>query len=136
MKLLIPILFIVLLACNNKAENKTETKDTTASQAEVREPVYNRSLLGKWRPVEVDMPGMADTRKQELIDSAHYEFTSAGQVIITMKDDRRTGTYMYSEQDSKLISQIGNKEEKFSISWDKELLKMTDENGTVVLKRQ
>ncbi len=136
MKLLITLTFLVLLACNNKAENKTGEKDSVTTKTGDQAPVYNRSLVGIWHPVQVDIPDMDEGDKRDLLDSATIQFKSDGSILTTMKGNTREGTYMFSEQDSKLLTKIGEKEEKFDMSWDRDLLKMKNEEGTVTMKRE
>ena len=135
MQRLFPLLFLFLLACNNKAEDKT-TKTDTSTVGTNTDVVINRTLVGTWKPVQVDIARMNEAERKELMDSATIQFTSDGQIHTTMKERRNSGTYMYSEQDSKLTTRIDNREEKFNIAWDSELLRMTNEEGTVVMKRR
>lgn len=137
MKKLIPVLaLLALLACNNKSETKTETKDTAAAEVKADPQVPDRSLVGKWHPVQVDVARMNEDEKKQLIDSATIEFTSDGRIVTQMKSTTRTGTYMFSEQDSKLMTKIEDKDEKFDIAWENGLLKMTNEEGTVTMRRE
>jgi hypothetical protein len=137
MKLLLPILMLLAVACNNKKEDSTTgDKDTTTTTGTVVTEPVNRTVVGKWHPVIVDVPSMNEAERKELIDSAIIELTSAGQISTTMKQTKRTGTYMYSEQDAKLHTKLGDKEEKFDISWDGDLMRMKNEDGVVTLKKE
>jgi hypothetical protein len=125
------------IACNNKADKPVSERDTVTNEKEsVVTKAVDRNLVGKWHPVVVDVPSMSETEKKDLIDNAVIEMTADGKITTTMKDTKRTGTYMYSEQDAKLHTKLGDKEEKFDISWDNDLLKMKNSDGTVTLKKE
>jgi hypothetical protein len=125
------------LACNNKDGKKENGKsDTTATEVVEKPVVYDRSLPGKWKPVKVEIADMSEADKQDLLNNAVIEFTTDGQFLTTMKDKTNTGTYVFSEQDSKLMTRTSSdREENFSISWDKDLLKLTNDEGTVTMKK-
>jgi hypothetical protein len=137
MKIMTVIAVLVLLACNNKAEKAGAGGDSTvpAGETKIEEKVPDRSLAGRWKPVYVDVPSMSEEEKKNLIDHAVIEFTGSGGISTTLKETKREGTYMFSEQDSKLHTKLGEKEEKFDISWDGDLLKMRNDEGTVTLRR-
>jgi hypothetical protein len=86
--------------------------------------------------VVVDIAKLEESERKDLIDNAIIEFTSDGTMSTTVKETVRTGTYMYSEQEQKLMTKLGDEDEDFYISWDNDLLKMKNEDGVVTLKRQ
>ena len=137
MKIFTVLAALVFLACNNKAEKTGTGGDSTVpgEQVKIEETVPDRSLTGRWKPVYVDVPSMSEEEKKNLIDHAVIEFTGSGGISTTLKETKREGTYMFSEQDSKLHTKLGEKEEKFDISWDGDLLKMRNDEGTVTLRR-
>ena len=128
---------LVFIACNNKAEKTNTDKDSVSDKGtEVIDQPVDRSLVGRWRPVAVDVASMEESEKKNLMENAIIEFTSDGQMSTTMKETVRQGTYMYSEQEQKLMTKLGDDDENFYISWDKDLLKMKNEDGVVTLKRE
>lgn len=136
MKLLF-ISCLVFIACNNKSENSATDQDTTVNASnEVIDRPVDRNLVGRWRPVVVDIAKLEESERKDLIDNAIIEFTSDGTMSTTVKETVRTGTYMYSEQEQKLMTKLGDEDEDFYISWDNDLLKMKNEDGVVTLKRQ
>ncbi len=136
MKLLL-IACLVFLSCNNKAENSTTDKEGNSDTTnKVIDKPVDRSLVGRWRPVVVDIAKLEESERKNLIDNAIIEFSSDGTMSTTVKETVRTGTYMYSEQEQKLMTKLGDKDENFYISWDNDLLKMKTEDGVVTLKRQ
>lgn len=124
----------MILACNNKAGKDQERKDSTAT---ADAPVsYDRSLVGTWKPVRVELPGESEAQKQKILNETRLVFAGDGQVTLYTGEETRNGTYLFSEQDSKLSITQNEKTERFDISWEAALLKMTNEKGTVVLQRQ
>src|SRR5688572_864216 len=135
-KLIFSFILISFIGCNSN-DKKTDKPDMdTASSTEVKEKIINRSVVGKWKPVDASMTNMSEEEKKELLNVATIEFTSDGKFISTMKDDVSNGTYMHSEQDNKLsTSTNAGKQESFNIEWNGDMLKLISPEGSVTMKR-
>jgi hypothetical protein len=117
---ILPVMFLFLAACKNKDSKK--------------------SVAGKWKPVEINIAGMSDEEKKTLIDSTIIEFSNDGKFTNNSKSQKLTGTYIYNEKDSTLTatnsSGEGGKAQKFTIGWEADKMLMTNEEGTVKLKKK
>jgi hypothetical protein len=89
----------------------------------------------------MNISDMNEEEKKEIIEHSSLEFTADGKFTATKKDDDpATGTYTYDEKEKTLV--VTNKEtgsndsQKFTIAWEDDLLLLTNEEGTVKLKRQ
>ena len=129
------IVICCLVSCNNKSEKKAVGNDTTSSNRETVKPA-GKSIIGKWKPVKVDLPELSEENKQNLLNYATLEFAADGRFITTMKADTKTGTYQFNEQDGMLVTKTSaGKEETFRVSWDNDQVELTNEEGKVTMKR-
>ena len=93
MKALITLFsLIVLLACN-----KTE-----------------KTIVGKWRPVDLGIMGSNETERKGIIDSARIEFTADGKFVNHFGSETYEGTYIV--KDSTLETTINNDVQRFTIN--------------------
>ena len=92
------------------------------------------SVVGKWKPVEMNLPEMSDETKKEMLQSTVIEFTSDGKYSHAMKGYKDEGTYIYNATDSTLVATSKDDDEKFKISWDGDMMVMTNGDGVVKLK--
>ena len=117
-KYLLPLFLTLLLACSQK---KTE-----------------KSLVGKWKPIELNMPSASEEQKKDLLEKATLEFTKDGKFISRMADQQQTGTFTYNEKTGELNTSSGtNQFEKFKVEWkDNGVLFTNEEEETLLLKKQ
>ncbi len=135
-QLLCSLILLSFIACNNNDKKTTKTDNDTTATTETKEKVINRSVIGKWKPVDASMTNMSEDEKNQLLNDATIEFTSDGKFISTMKENVTNGTYMHSEQDNKLsTSTESGKQETFTIEWNGDLLKLASPEGSVTMKR-
>jgi len=98
----------------------------------------DKGLVGKWKPVEMNIAGMTAEDKKEFLSSAVIEFTKDGKFSATRTGTRHTGTYEFNEKDNSLSTRDAGEEsvQKYTVSWEGDQLVMTNEDGNVKLKRQ
>jgi hypothetical protein len=132
--------FVTMIACKNKNDKPAATGDSTAiTQKEVEMPPAVKSVAGKWKPVAINIANMPEEEKKEMIANIRIEFTEDGKFIGVNKDNKQEGTYTWNEKENLLTvynSSRDNKPEKFTIGWEDDLLLMTNEEGTVKLKKE
>jgi hypothetical protein len=109
--LLSSIALLCLIACKSKkseGEKIDKHPDSTNQPESIKDdPAKNNSIVGIWGPSELNMKQeMSEEEKTNILENATIEFTAAG------------------------------KEERFSVVWDNGLLRLTMEDGTMVLKRK
>jgi hypothetical protein len=118
--LILITVFLFSPACNNKPDNK--------------------SLTGKWRPVEVNIPETSYEEKKDIIDHVIVEFTSDGRLINSGKGDTLRGTFTYIEKDSTLTANMPEspdmKVQQCKIEWRGDTMLMKNEEGEIKFKRQ
>jgi len=142
--LLISVILVLLSACgDNKKTGKEEAAatDSTAlakEETRVAEP-EEKSITGTWKPVEMNLRDMDEENKKETMANVRIEFTAEGKFFGYNKDKKQEGTYTWDEKENQLTvvnTARGDKPEKFRIAWEDDLLLMTNEEGTVKLKKQ
>jgi len=98
------------------------------------------TLAGKWKPVEMEVPNMSKNEIQNVMDNFLMEFTSDGKYLGKIHSEKQAGTYTFDSKTRKLLiinnSGVDQKEETFTVKWEKELLVLENKEGTVKLKRQ
>jgi len=98
------------------------------------------TLAGKWKPVEMEVPNMSKNEIQNVMDNFLMEFTSDGKYLGEIHSEKQAGTYTFDSKTRKLLiinnSGVDQKEETFTVKWEKELLVLENKEGTVKLKRQ
>ncbi len=98
------------------------------------------TLAGKWKIVEMNISDMDEEEKNEIMNKALLEFSADGKYIATRSaSDIINGSYVYNEKEKTLSvsnNEDDGKAQLFTISWENGLLLMTNEEGTVKLKRQ
>lgn len=98
------------------------------------------TLVGKWKPVEMEVPNMSKNEMQNVMDNFLMEFTADGKYRGEIHTEKQAGTYTFDTKTGKLTivnnNGIDKKEEVFTVTWEKDLLKLVNEEGTVKLKRQ
>jgi hypothetical protein len=109
---------ISFIACNSNAGKK-------------------QSLIGKWKPVEMNFQSMREDEKKELIENTIIEFAADGKFIANRNQEKREGTYTYDEKNQKLTTIMKEgKTEQFTISWEGDKLVITSPEGVVKMNRQ
>jgi hypothetical protein len=144
-KLLLPLLILLFVACNNKKKTTQEpikavidtiSAKITETDLSSVQPVITSSIVGKWKPIDVFMEDMEEEEKKVILDQATVEFTGDGKYLSISKQDNETGTYSYDEK-TKMITTTApdgvTEKIKAEISNDK--LKVTSKEGTILFKR-
>lgn len=137
---------ILLTACDSNKKNKSdlqekETSEQTDSTGDKKtaEIPADAPITGKWKPVEMNLKGMSEEEKKEMGKDILLEFTATGNYSGVNKGNRQEGTYMYEAANKKLTikSNANSMEvETFTIGWEGDLLLMTNDEGTVKLRRE
>ncbi|MGQ0739630.1 MAG: hypothetical protein ACT4OJ_11260 [Bacteroidota bacterium] len=147
--LLIPAVILLMTACGNNKKNEKDKVETAAdtTTATIKEDAGNPvaaddkkgSITGIWKPADVNIRDIDEEEKKEMTANIRIEFTGDGKFFGYNKEKKQEGTYTYNEKDGQLtvlnVSR-GDKAEKFTIGWEDGLLLMTNEDGTVKLKKQ
>lgn len=98
------------------------------------------TLVGKWKPVEMEIPNMSKNEIQNVMDNFLMEFTADGKYRGEIHTEKQAGTYTFDPNSGKLTiinnNGVDHKEEVFTVKWEKELLMLVNNEGTVKLKRQ
>lgn len=95
------------------------------------------SLVGKWRPVELNIKGMSDDEKKDILATATIEFTRDGKMITTSSKKTDQGTYTYDEKNKLLFTHpLEGREEKQEVRWlEKNRIALSNQDDTITLKR-
>ena len=105
----------------------------------------NNSVVGKWKPTEVNIKDINDEEKKNIIENTTIELTHNGKFIKVIKNDKmtmpynETGTYTYNEKEHTITvtnSDSPDKSEKYTIKWEDSKMVITGEEGTMKLKRE
>lgn len=97
------------------------------------------SIAGKWKPVEMNIGDMNEEQKKEALNNTLIEFSEDGKYTTTTTEKKDNGTYTYNANDKTLVVNPATEEgrvQRFTIGWDKDDMLMTNEEGSVKLKRQ
>ncbi len=140
------IVIAVLALCVSCAGDKKEApgkesialKDSAANKTNLIEK-EDLSLVGRWKPVEMNLPGITEEEKKDMKENIILEFTREGNYTGYNKENKQEGTYSYDANTKKLsVENKANSMDKevFTIGWEDGLLMMTNEEGTVKLKKQ
>lgn len=119
------LLLFFVASCNNDNQNARDNDDyDNNSNSKTKKP--NRSLVGKWEPIDMESEEMTEEDKRDILENASIEFTRDGRYHSVSSDKRESGDYTYDERDRLLttITESGRKEE-LKISWVKDKLVMT-----------
>ncbi|MBI5857506.1 MAG: hypothetical protein HZB42_07630 [Sphingobacteriales bacterium] len=99
-----------------------------------------KSLIGKWKPVEVNIPEASYEEKKGIIDDVVVEFTGDGRLINSGKGDTLRGTYNFIEKDSTLTANMpaspDMQVQQFKIEWRDDTMLMKNGEGEIKFKRQ
>lgn len=97
------------------------------------------TVTGKWKPVEMNIREMNEAEIKDAIEYTIIEFSDDGKFTANSKENKQNGTYTYNKEDKTLIvirETAEDHTQKFTIGWDEGDMLMTNEEGTVKLKRQ
>ena len=96
------------------------------------------SVVGKWKPVEMNIEDMSEDEKQEVIKTSVLEFRSDGNFLNSSRGYKMEGRYVYNVKDStlKATSKEDSKVQEFKITWDDDKMVMTNKEGAVKLKKE
>ena len=122
---LLPLAFLFLLSfitsCTNNSKN---------------------SVVGKWRPIEVDRKfmvsyGISNEDLKNMLEKESIEFTKDGKFISYSPHDSSRGIYNYDEKEKSLITAV---EDGRTVNYSIELLQknkmvLSSEFGKMTLKR-
>jgi hypothetical protein len=145
-KSLLPLLMFLFVACKNKKnagsiENKPSGNTTEVVKTNEEPPLFENetSLIGKWVVIDADFSEkMTKEERDAIVGKATVEFFADGKFTTISPEDNDTdkGTYSFDAKANKLtiISQEGDIK-AFSIIWIDGHLKMTSEEGSMILKR-
>src|SRR5215212_7157457 len=71
---------------------------------------HKPAIVGTWKPVEMEMPGVPENEKREMLSSAELQFNEDNTYISIGADGiRRTGKYEFDEKNKILIMNAGLK---------------------------
>ena len=97
------------------------------------------SVVGKWKPTEVNLKEMKDDEKQKLKENLTLEFREGGKFTLTNKDQKVEGTYTIDEKNSKIVltndSASSDRNQEFTLGWEDRKMLLTNEEGTVKMVR-
>ncbi|MEO7984397.1 MAG: hypothetical protein ABI688_09980 [Bacteroidota bacterium] len=137
-QLLLLLAFLFFISCNNKnAEPEKETGSAnvpTAKETGAVTSARDGSIVGKWTPIEMNFPKMEKKEKEKIINKASIEFTAGGKYISLSDGETETGTYDYDKGILTTYTAASDPE-KLTVIWEKENLRMINDEGTVILKR-
>lgn len=142
-RILFPVAIVLLAACNNKkadADKKDKDAGGVISVVEEKDDApgdYGNSIVGVWKPYEMNIGEMTAGERKDLLDKATIEFTAGGSYISHFDEDGETGTYTYNDKEKTLVTRSPeNNEERFTVKWENGMLRLTNEEGDMVLKRK
>jgi hypothetical protein len=145
MRTLLPVLVALTLFISCAGDKKdpsgkepTSLKDSAVNKTDPGEK-EELSLIGRWKPVEMNIKGISEEEKKELKSNITLEFSRDGRYIGQNKESTQEGTYSYDPATKKLSVTSNTKsgdKEIFTVGWEDDLLLMTNDEGTVKLKRQ
>jgi hypothetical protein len=120
-----------VVSCKDKAEKVgTEAADVVAG----------KSVVGKWKPVEVDIKEMSEDEKNMMKENVTLEFNKDGTYTFRNKERKQEGNYTFDQATKKLkavpTAPDSERTEEFTINWEGDLMLMVNEEGTVKLKKQ
>jgi len=137
---------IILASCagDKKEKQAGNGKDSTGQtnhkgEEDQKPATKSESVIGRWKPVEMNLKGMDEQEKKDLMAGLTLEFDKDGRFFAHNNENKQEGTYSYDPATQKMTvvnTSRGNDTEHFTISWEKGLLLMTNEEGTVTLERQ
>jgi len=94
----------------------------------------NRPIVGSWKPVGVILL-KANDGIGELLHSK-FIFYKSGDFCISSILGSTTGNYNYNEKENTLIiDEFDSPPGKFTLTWEKDTLLMTNKDGTIKLLR-
>ncbi len=140
--LLLPVAIVLLAACNNKKKepgnDKTPGGVISVTEEKDEKPADEaNSIVGVWRPSEMNIGEMTEKERKEIMEKATIEFTAGGSYISHFDAEGETGSYTYNDKEKTLITRSpDNNEDKFTVKWEDGLLRLTNEEGVMVLKRK
>jgi uncharacterized protein (TIGR03066 family) len=99
-----------------------------------KKDVKANTIVGNWKPVEVNITEMNEEQKKEMMSSTTLEFTADNKFIVHRNDKKREGTYKLEGKE--LSTTVDNGQtDKFTIDWEADKLVMTNKEGVVKLKK-
>ena len=113
-------------------------KDSAVNKTDLSEKEES-SLVGRWKPVDMNLKGISEEDKKDMTTNIILEFTREGKYTGYNKESKQEGTYSYDPATKKLSVTSNSSSvnmEIFTIGWETDLLLMTNDEGTVKLKRQ
>lgn len=119
--LIVAGILLSLSACKNKSDKK--------------------SIIGKWKPVVVNIQEMDDEENQEIISNAVLEFRNEGQLtIFNGIRDSLLKKYAYNGNDSTLTihdpAKAATESQHFKVNWSADTLIIKNETGEMKLLRK
>lgn len=83
----------------------------------------SHSIVGKWKPVEMEVPNKSKNEMQNVMDNFLMEFTAHGKYRGEIHTEKQAGTYSFESKTGKLTivnnNGIDHKEEVFTVKWEK-----------------
>jgi hypothetical protein len=139
-RLILPLALALIISCNNKKKSDAEKQTTSTTTPEKETTTVSSendgSIIGKWTPVEIDIANMEESEKEKVLNKATIEFTEDSKYISISENNNETGTYDYNIDAKNLRTFSPNGDtERLSVTWEKDLLKMTNKEGVVTFKR-
>jgi hypothetical protein len=92
-----------------------------------------KTIVGKWKPVDMVIIGLSETEKKGIIDSARLEFTADGKFINHFSLEKVEATY--TVKDSTLETLRNSQVERYKIRWEGKKVRLSNEEGYLVLER-
>jgi hypothetical protein len=147
MKTVLLSVTILLLIVSCKSKKKTDSSgynvliDTGAVIKKVDNPPPTTdnqlSIVGKWVVIDGSFSEeMTTEQMNKIIGKATVEFFADGKVAAISVEDTDNGTYTFDQKLNKLtIHSERDETQQFSIEWKDEMLMMTNEEGSMTLKR-
>ncbi|MGQ0739631.1 MAG: hypothetical protein ACT4OJ_11265 [Bacteroidota bacterium] len=133
-KIFLPLAILMLAGCNNKKDEDGKKDKTSGGLISATE---ENSIVGVWRPYEMKIGEMTNEERKEILEKATIEFTAGGSYISHFDEEGETGSYTYNDKEKTLITRSpDNDEERFTVKWEDGLLRLTNEEGEMVLKRK
>jgi hypothetical protein len=66
------------------------------------------TIVGKWKPVEMEMPGVPEQTKKEMLSKSALEFRNDSQYVSIGPDGKqKQGTYAFDEKNQTVIMNAG-----------------------------
>lgn len=97
----------------------------------------NRSLVGKWRFVEIHVSDMSDESRKEYLNVATMEFTKNASFIFTTASRKQAGTYTYDKKTNTLITTVDHgTTDSIKVEWSGDKLILSHKDDSMTLKKE